>query len=378
MDKKKALYIHIPFCKSKCYYCDFNSRAGIEHLMAPYFKALESEMEMYAPEMKEYTLSTVFIGGGTPSLADPALISALMKSIGQNFSLENNTEVSIESNPGTLSFEKLKTYRESGINRLSVGLQAWQKHLLKDLGRIHTPEDYVENVINAKKAGFVNINADLIFGLPGQTVEDWDETLSNVVSTGVTHVSCYSLKIEEGTELGKQLEEGRITPVDDELDRRMYSLAQEKLATAGFMQYELSNFALPGFECRHNITYWKAKEYLGLGAGAHSYLSGVRFNNTCDIEKYIDSIGKKARPVENLQPIGRSEEMSEFVILGLRLVEGISPSEFKNRFGEDIFELYGIQIENCVKKGLLKVEKELIKLTRTGMDLANTVFLEFL
>jgi oxygen-independent coproporphyrinogen-3 oxidase len=378
MDKYKALYIHIPFCRSKCHYCDFNSQAGKEHIMAPYFNALKKEMRMYSPQLADCTVSSVFIGGGTPSLAAPELISKLMEDIGDNFNVGKAIEVSIESNPGTLSIEKLKAYRECGINRLSIGLQACQDSLLKYLGRIHTYEDYVESIENAQKTGFENINADLIFGIPGQTIGDWDETLSKALKTAVTHLSCYSLKIEEGTMFGDRLESGLLTPADDDLDRNMYGLAKEKLSDAGFLHYEISNFSLPGYECKHNITYWRALEYLGLGAGAHSYISGVRFNNIYSPEEYIGLISSGASPAENHQPIGREESMSEFAVLGLRLVEGLSVPEFQDRFGEDIFKRFGPRIEGLVKKGLLEVSDNMIKLTPTGLDLANQVFLEFL
>ncbi len=373
MNKYVGLYIHIPFCKAKCHYCDFNSFAGKEAMIASYIDALINEIDLNSEKLKDSIITSIFIGGGTPSLIEPAFIKRLMERVCGSFNLQEGLEVSIESNPGTLTMEKLQAYRACGINRLSIGLQAWQDRLLKDLGRIHTADDYVENIRNAIKAGFTNINTDLIFGLPGQSLEDWEETLDNVL-VDVTHLSCYSLKIEGGTVFGDRLQAGSLRQADDELDRAMYRLTIDKLVAAGFGQYEISNFAKPGYECRHNLVYWKAQEYLGLGAGAHSYMDGVRYNNVYDIETYINKTGL----CENLQTIDKNESISEFMILGLRLTEGVSAMEFKERYDEDLFVFYGEQIKKLVGKGLLSADVRGVKLTDIGLDLANEVFIEFI
>jgi len=375
--KTIGLYIHVPFCKSKCYYCDFNSFAGKDELVEPYFKALTDEIRLYAGRLKDCRIKTVFIGGGTPSCVEGRYIYETLNSCWQYFNVEQDAEVSIEANPGTLTHEKLILYKAAGINRLSMGLQAWQDRLLKGVGRIHNVGDFIENYDLARKAGFDNINADLIFGLPGQTMRDWEESVINVSKIGVNHVSCYSLKVEEGTVFGDRLASGDLTPVDEDLDREMYHFAVDKLSEKGFNHYEISNFAKPGFKCRHNLIYWEAEEYVGIGAGAHSYFEGKRFNNKYGIEEYISSILSREFPAENIQTISREESMSEFMILGLRLVDGISMNEFKARFEKDVFDVFGKQISKLIKKGLIRLDGDRLKLTKIGLDLANMAFVEF-
>lgn len=378
MNKKIGLYIHIPFCKSKCHYCDFNSQAGKEALIEPYFNALGQEIRNYSSGLRDCTIGSVFVGGGTPSLADAKYIYQIMLICRQCFEIDSKAEITIESNPGTLTYEKLLSYRINGINRLSIGLQAYQDILLAKLGRIHSAEDFMVNLEAAVKAGFKNINADLIFGIPGQNMNDWGETVRNVISLGLAHVSCYSLKIEEETPFYSMLRSGTLQPVDDELDRRMYRYAVDQLKRHGYKHYEISNFALPGYECRHNMVYWKALEYLGIGAGAHSYMGGSRYNNICDIEEYINIISNKGNPVENIQSIDKTESMSEYMILGLRLVDGISTLQFKERYGEDIFKVFGNQLDKLQRKQLLEQEGEKIRLSPYGLDVANCVFEEFI
>lgn len=377
-EKSIGLYIHIPFCKSKCYYCDFNSFAGREELTGPYFEALGDEIRYYSGRLKNCKIKTIFIGGGTPSLVEARHIYEILNSCRQHFNLEESVEISIETNPGTLTYEKLMMYKASGINRLSIGLQAWQDRLLQELGRIHRMDEFIENYNLAKKVGFKNINVDLIFGLPGQRMNDWIESVVNVPKLGATHISCYSLKIEDDTVFGNRLAEGELIPADDELDREMYYFAIDKLSKLGFHHYEISNFAKPGYECRHNLTYWRAEEYLGVGAGAHSYLEGKRFNNICKIEDYISFILNQELPVENVELIDKKDAMSEFLILGLRLIDGISMSEFKSRFDEDIFNIFGNEINKLLRKQLIEQDGDRLKLTETGLDVANKVFVEFL
>lgn len=394
MDNSIGIYIHIPFCKSKCFYCDFNSYSGKDSLAGPYFSALFSEMERKAEELGERAVKSIFIGGGTPTLVDAIYISRLLEACARYFRLDSNAEISIESNPGTLDYDKLKAYKAAGINRLSIGLQAWQDNLLMELGRIHRRQQYIENLEASYKAGFRNINTDLIFGLPNQSIEDWAETLESVVSigenNGLTHLSCYSLQIEEGTIFGDRFNAGTLKPVDDELDRRMYSYTIEALRQKGYQHYEISNFAKSGYECKHNLIYWKAREYAGFGAGAHSFLNSIRSSNPDGIEEYIEAVrtGNVNGPIEN-QFINKSEAMSEFMILGLRLISGISSREFKKRFSQSLTSVYGETIDRLVNEGLLerlpsntsageRASNEIIKLTRLGLDLGNKVFVEFI
>lgn len=378
MKRSISLYIHIPFCKSKCYYCDFNSFPCRDELIPAYFNALEKELIQYERKLKDYKINTLFIGGGTPSFVDSNNIYKLMSYLKENFDMDENAEVTIESNPGTLTNEKLDTYIKSGINRLSIGLQAVQDRLLKKLGRIHGPEEFDTGYNLALKAGYKNINIDLIFGIPGQTLDDWNETLEYVIKCKPAHLSCYSLKIEEGTVFGEKLNSGEITPVSDDCDRKMYWTAIEKLKEKGYRHYEISNFSKEGFRCRHNLVYWKNLEYIGVGAGSHSFFGNIRYNNVADLDKYIDSINKNIPVKENEQVIQKEDRISEYMILGLRLTEGICLKDFKNRFKMEIFQVYNEQIENLIKRNLLIINGNMLKLTPLGLDLANQVFMEFL
>lgn len=375
---KIGLYIHIPFCKAKCYYCDFNSFSCKDEMIAPYIDALLQEVDLYRSKLSDYFIKTVFIGGGTPSYVDAELLQQVLSRCRRSFNLMESAEISIETNPGTLSYEKLSAYRHMGINRLSIGLQAWQDTILKSIGRIHTSQEFLENFKQARKAGFDNINVDLIFGLPGQTIADWKETLEHAIELDAEHLSCYSLKIEEGTVFGERLGSGALLPADDELDREMYSMAMDILKNAGYMHYEISNFARKGYECLHNLIYWNAEEYLGLGAGSHSYLESKRYNNIYDIDAYINRVLSRCLPVEGIKEIGRDEQFSEYIILGLRMIKGISRIDFKNRFGIDIFELFGEKIDLLAERKLLAVDGDAIRLTKLGLDLANKVFVEFI
>lgn len=379
MEKSIGLYIHVPFCKSKCYYCDFNSFSNKNGLVAAYFEALKKEIVIYGERAKGYEVKTVFIGGGTPSSVDCRYIEDVVGLCRQHFKIEEDAEISIESNPGTLSEDKLRAYKYIGINRLSIGLQAWQNRLLKNIGRVHSIEEFVHNYKLAREIGFNNINIDIIFSLPHQTMEDWAETVDNVAGLGPEHISCYSLKIEENTVFGEKYEHGEIDEIDDQADREMYYLAKRRLAGHGYGMYEISNFAMEGYECKHNIIYWKAKEYLGLGAGAHSYFNKKRYNNLYSIEDYIKNyIVYEGKYIEGEAIIDEVESMSEYIILGMRLTSGISQSEFKERYGIDIMERFGGRFEKLIDKGLVEHKDGRILLTQTGLDYANQVFMEFI
>ncbi|HEX3030604.1 MAG TPA: radical SAM family heme chaperone HemW [Clostridia bacterium] len=376
-NKEIGLYIHIPFCKSKCHYCDFNSFSGRDSIVPAYFDSIKREITLYSDRLKSYTIKTIFLGGGTPSYIDPHYIYEVMNLCRKKLDITSNAEISIETNPGTLTYEKLIAYKDIGINRLSIGLQAWQNHILKGLGRIHTNSEYIENFYEARKAGFSNINTDLIFGLPGQTLKDWNETLERVIELKPEHLSCYSLKIEEGTEFGRLKDAGKLEEIEDELDREMYYMAIEKLKKEGFSHYEISNFAKPGYECKHNMIYWRAEEYIGFGAGAHSYFQGKRYNNASNPEEYSAALNRGIQPLEDIQEIDREEQMSEYMLLGLRLIEGIDCLEFESRFNANVFSLYGDRIAVLCKKKLLETEERFIRLTPKGLDFANEVFMEF-
>ncbi len=378
--QKKALsiYIHIPFCKSKCSYCDFNSYAGMEELIPAYFNALKRDLAQYEDDFDKYIIKTVFFGGGTPSIVDADLIYDYLMNLRSSFEFDNEAEISIECNPGTLQRQSLSIYKEAGINRISLGLQCWQNELLKKLGRIHTAEDFERTLTNVKNAGFTNFNADLIFGIPGQTMEEWKETLEKVVSLEVPHLSCYSLSIEEGTQFGEMHKRGELPEQDDEIDRDMYHYTVNMLRDKGYKHYEISNFAKPRFECRHNLVYWRCGRYIGLGAGAHSYFNYSRYNNKEGIKEYIETLDAGSSPAENFEAIDIGEQRAEYMIVGLRTEEGIDMKDFKDRFGTDVMTVYGTEINKLIERGLLVIGNTKIYLSETGLDLANQVFVEFI
>ncbi|AEV69324.1 radical SAM family heme chaperone HemW [Acetivibrio clariflavus] len=378
MNGNIGIYIHIPFCKTKCYYCDFNSFACRDEFVPAYFSALKKEIALYSEKLKGFNIKSVFIGGGTPSSVDAQYIYEVMHLIYKEFCIDKEAEISIEANPGTLTVEKLKTYKDIGINRISIGLQAWQDTILKRLGRIHTSEEFEQNFKAARKIGFDNINVDLIFGIPGQTVEDWRYTLEMVTALEPEHLSCYSLKIEEGTVFGNMLERGELVPLEDDIDREMYSFCKDYLLKKGYRHYEISNFAKPGFTCRHNLIYWQAEEYIGFGTGAHSFFESARFNNKYDLEGYINDIKEGKAVSENFEFINEKERMAEFMILGLRLIDGVRMEDFRRRFNEEIHKVYGHQIDRMVEKNLLTVKDGRIALSSLGLDFANQVFMEFI
>lgn len=377
MNKELGLYIHIPFCKSKCYYCDFNSFACRDDAIPAYFNALKREIMLQTDMLRDFRIKTVFIGGGTPSVVDARYINEVMLFLGKCLNVDGNAEITIEANPGTLSYDKLDAYRSMGINRISMGLQAAQDHLLRVLGRIHSLEEFYNNYNQAKKAGFANINVDLIFGIPGQSMEEWNETVNYVCGLMPSHISCYSLKIEEGTVFGEKLKSGELIEMDDADDRLMYRHALKSLKDKGYRHYELSNFAQKGMECRHNMIYWKNDEYIGIGAGAHSFINNERFNNLCGLDEYINSLSKGISARENVILITEKDRMQEFMFLGLRLINGINIDEFEYRFGRTIYSVFEREINKVVELGLAQLDNNCLKLTDMGLDLANQVFMEF-
>ena len=373
-----ALYIHIPFCQKKCYYCDFNSYSGKQHLIKEYIEALRNEMKMYKHVLDGYKISTIFFGGGTPSILEGDQIAIIMDTIGKYYDIEKDAEITIEANPGTLNYDKLKKYYTAGINRLSIGLQACRDSLLKTLGRIHSFEDYSKNLREAGRAGFTNINTDLMFSLPEQSEKDLEECLEEVVSLGIPHISAYSLIVEEGTPFNGWAKDKTIILPDEEMQLKMYHNTIGYLKGRGYIHYEISNFARPGFQCKHNMTYWCNRPYIGLGAGSHSYFNKKRFSNVDSIEKYMDLVRDKKIPIGNEMDVSIKDEISETMFLGLRLTEGVSIGEFIGRFNISPFKIYKEQIKKFSAQGLLEYNRENIKLTQRGIDLSNIVFQEML
>jgi len=362
-----SIYIHVPFCESKCNYCDFNSFANMESYFGSYVSALVREIAE-TPELQDANIISVFIGGGTPSILPSFYIEKIMNALGQ-YKIAKGAEITIEANPNSLTKDKLRDYRSLGINRLSVGLQAYQDRLLKIMGRPHTSRDFLTCVNNATSVGFNNISADLIFALPGQSFADWEESLQAVTQANLRHISCYGLIIEEGTPFYDAYES-----IDDELDRRMYYKAVEFLGSRGFSRYEISNFAQKGFESRHNLVYWERGNYIGLGLSAHSLYDNVRFENTSDLARYIE--GREGR--QNITKLSQEDAMAEFMFLGLRKSAGVSIAEFHKEFGVDMFDVYGDVLRRNVENSLLEAGSGTVKLSGIGIDLSNLVLSEFL
>ena len=371
--KNVALYIHIPFCKQKCLYCDFPSFAGKEDCMIDYAKALAKEIN----SIKDKKIKTIFIGGGTPTYLSLAGWKIIKESI-KRLDVCNDLEFTVEGNPGTFTIEKLNFLKEMGVNRISIGLQAFQDSLLRDLGRIHTIKDFKQSFKQARQLGFDNINVDLMFGLPGQTLNQWLETLENVIKLNPEHLSCYSLIVEEGTEFYKRFEKDTLDLPDEELERTMYANTIEYLKNMGYIQYEISNFAKDNKVCRHNLVYWEMDEYIGCGSASHSYIDGFRYRNEENIEKYIEKINAYGTAIVEKTKNSFNDDMEEFMFMGLRKNVGISKSEFKRRFDKDIDCVYREVIDKYVDLGLLMDNNDNIFLTYEGIEVSNVIMAEFI
>ena len=375
--KNFSLYIHIPFCESKCHYCDFTSFACNNSTKETYIDNLLRELSIYRDKVIDYSIKTIFIGGGTPSAIDAKYIERILEYIYDSFNINNNAEVSIEVNPGTIDKYKAKKYKSSGINRISLGVQSLNDYTLKSIGRIHNSQDFYNSLKILRNEGFNNINADLIFSLPGQTIEDIEFTLSEIIRLQLEHISLYSLIIEDETPLGRLYNRGLIESIDDKLDREMYHRSIEILRDAGYKHYEISNFAKDNKESQHNLAYWKIKPYLGVGISSHSNLFSKRFFNYSEIETYNNCLSRNTLPIEGEEIIDKEILISEYMIMGLRLIGGIDIEDYSNRFSEDIYHRYGEVITKHSQSGLLSVSDSKIALTRKGVDLANIVEVDF-
>lgn len=369
------IYLHIPFCVKKCDYCDFLSFAGCEDgRQQAYLQALYREMTSAASSDREEAVTSVFIGGGTPSSLREGRIEELMAQLRRCFSLTEDCEITIEANPGTLTEGKLAEYRQAGINRLSLGLQSADNRELKLLGRIHSFEEFLSQYELARRMGFVNINIDLISAIPEQTIKNWKNNLDIVTGLEPEHISAYSLIIEEGTPFASR----NLSLPSEEEERAMYELTGEVLQSRGYGQYEISNYAKEGYACRHNIGYWRRTDYLGFGLGAASLRNHVRYSNTSDMETYLKLSHDLAAIRCEREELTMQEEQEEFVFLGLRMREGISKAAFARCFGQQIDAVYGKGIEKMKALGFLEEEKGWLRLTREGISLSNQVFVEIL
>lgn len=373
MEKTIALYIHVPFCKQKCLYCDFPSFACKDNLMLDYTKALCTEISSKA----NYKISSIFIGGGTPTYLSLQCLELIKESIAK-LDLAESIEFTVEGNPDSFSEEKLLLFKAMGVNRLSIGLQAMQDSLLKLLGRAHNREQFINSFNTARRLGFNNINVDLMFGLPTQNFEQWRETLEMVIELNPEHISSYSLIVEEDTPYMKLMEAGKLNLPEEDLEREMYEHAIKFLKEKGYYQYEISNFSKKGYECKHNLIYWNLNDYIGCGSSAHSYMHNLRYRNISDIEKYICNINNALNAIEESRENSKEDNMEEFMFMGLRKAEGISIIEFNERFSSDIYDVYSKVIEKFLKNNMLIIEKDRLFLSSKGMELSNQVMCEFI
>lgn len=385
--KQIGLYIHIPFCKQKCSYCDFCSYANKESFIKRYIQCVLKEIIEVGNNNKIdfengkddlFLVKTIYIGGGTPSLIDSKYIVQIIEDIKLNFEIDEKAEITIEVNPGTVTLEKLEDYKRAGINRLSIGLQSTHEHLLKEIGRIHTYLDFLDTFRFAREAGFENINVDLMIGLPNQTLEEVKDSIEEIVSMEPEHISVYSLILEENTPLFKKVEEGLELPNED-LERKMYWAVKQTLEQNNYIHYEISNFAKKGYESKHNLDCWNQKEYIGFGIAAHSYTNGIRYSNIENIEQYIKNYDED-KTEENLvfhEKQDMEAMQKEYMLLGLRKIDGVSIQEFKIKFVATPVFLYHSELEKLVNEELLEIDGDMIKLTNKGLDLANIVWEEF-
>ncbi len=385
MIKKKdlELYLHIPFCVKKCNYCDFFSASGSEEEQEAYVQAMVQEIHWYQEKFRSYEVKTIFLGGGTPSLLSGNQAERIFQSLHDSFKIARDAEITMEMNPGTVDLQKLKQYKEVGVNRLSIGLQSAQNRELKMLGRIHTFEDFLETWKEVEKAGFENRNIDLMSALPGQKLETWEDTLRKVLALQPEHISAYSLILEEGTPFYNWYESGRFDAGDWELpsEEEEYTMGERTiriLQDAGMHRYEISNYAKPGKECRHNLGYWNRTEYLGIGAGSSSLIGETRSNHIRDRKEYIEMI-RRGEDVDTEQEFLSTEsQMEEFMYLGLRKTEGISRTAFQDYFQKSLDEIYGTVIEKLNDEKLLECDGDRVRLSHRGMDVSNWVLAEFL
>ena len=412
-NKELGIYIHIPFCKHKCDYCDFVSFSSKQKFIENYIETVKKEINNYFRNktiLETYTVTTIYFGGGTPSYIDSKYICEIMEVLENN--LKHNKvkfedmEITIEVNPGTVNKEKLEKYRKAKINRLSIGLQSTNNEILKQIGRIHTYEQFLETYKIAKEVGFENINVDLMIGLPNQTIEDIKRSLKKVIELNPTHISVYSLIIEEGTIIAQKIENHQLQEMDEELERNMYWYVKNTLELNGYIHYEISNFAREGKESKHNLNCWRQKEYIGIGLAAHSYLNYVRYTNTSEMEQYITrmnhlneqivddilelsnnkkkktNLEKNKKDIETVYEIEEIQELEnrekEYMLLGLRTIEGVTISRFKEKYIDNPIFLYRKELEKLVKEKLVVIDGNYIKLTNKGLDLANLVWEEFI
>lgn len=388
-----GIYIHIPFCIRKCHYCDFFSRAvDSPEVRKMYTLALLQEIAYYGGKYgKDYRADTIFFGGGTPSLMEAELIDNIIRALKKHFTIDEDAEISMECNPATLTPEKLAGYKAAGVNRLSIGVQSLQDDVLENLGRLHSADDAIKTFRMARKAGFENISLDLMFSVPKLNIKQWGSVVSKAASLKPDHISFYSLEIAENTEFWRRLKAHEMKEQLYSVDRAMYHLAIKKLEKRGFEQYEISNMALPGKECKHNIKYWSLEDYMGLGAGSHGFVNNVRYSNVCDIDEYI--ILMKNQDLKHEGRLGNSnaygadcvdsyhintfeDNVSEYVFTALRMNRGVDFADFRNKFDKNFWDIYKDEkkrFSSFVASGLAVEDRHHIAITQSGMDVSNRI-----
>ncbi|MBC2177275.1 oxygen-independent coproporphyrinogen III oxidase [Listeria booriae] len=373
-----AVYIHIPFCEHICYYCDFNKVFLEGQPVDEYVDLLIKEMEMVTKQHTMSPVETVFVGGGTPTTLNEAQLAKLCSAISRLFPMTENAEFSFEANPGDLSISKLQVMKDHGVNRLSMGVQSFNNELLKKIGRIHTVDDVYQSVNNAKQVGFENVSIDLIFSLPGQTEADFEDTLTKALDLDLPHYSAYSLIIEPKTIFYNLMQKGKLILPGEDAEANMYEKLMSTMEKHGRKQYEISNFAKPGYESRHNIVYWSNEHYFGFGAGAHGYIGETRYANYGPLKKYMQPLQNGDLPTFQQKELSLKEKMEEEMFLGLRKVAGVDKAHFQAKFGQSLDATFANAIDKTIEKGWLESTPESVRLTRRGRFLGNNVFQEFL
>ncbi len=376
--RTEAVYIHIPFCTNKCFYCDFNSYVLKDQPVMDYLRALDKEMELTVQANPPGRIKSIFVGGGTPTVLKPNEMEYFLQSVKRHFpEWSDDIEFSMEANPGTTDLEKLSVMREGGVNRISFGVQAFQNSLLTGIGRIHDTDDVYRSLENARRAGFDNMSIDLMFGLPNQTLDMLAESVDKALELGLPHYSIYSLKVEENTLFHTMYQRNQLPLPDEEDELNMYLLLMERMQAAGYKQYEISNFAKPGFESRHNMTYWRNEDYYGLGAGAHGYIGRQRHVNIKGVNPYNEAAKQGLPRLESFE-VSREEAMEDFLMVGLRVLDGVSRSRFRQQFGISMEEVFAGPLNKMVGAGLLDSTDDGYKLSSKGILFGNDVFAEFI
>lgn len=374
----QAAYLHIPFCEHICHYCDFNKVFLKGQPVDEYLQYLDKEMEITMNSSDYAPFKTIFVGGGTPTALNEKQLAAFLESIRKRLPLAGQYEFTFEANPGDLSYEKLKLLYDYGVNRLSLGVQTFNDQLLEKIGRVHRAKDVYQSVESAKKAGFKNMSIDLIYSLPTQTMADFQETLTTSFQLDVQHYSAYSLIIEPKTVFYNLMRKGKLHTPGEDVEAAMYELLMEKMKENGFEQYEISNFSKPGFESKHNLTYWNNEAYFGFGAGAHSYVEGYRRSNYGPLKKYMEPLDQNELPIMDKHEVTKKEKMEEEMFLGLRKTQGVSMKAFKDKYDIEIMEIFREELLAHEQKSLLEIQGDSIQLTKQGRLLGNEVFQSFI